>query len=108
VKKRLDFQRGKQKELLIKFKNKYKFSRNDFSKTIDTKRETIKNWVSERHKLPEKIFKRIIEIVKTSKISSIKKFYKIGGFVQGVKISSKSKYYKGLEKNQLLSKIMSP
>ncbi|MDE1857408.1 MAG: hypothetical protein KGH98_05030, partial [Candidatus Micrarchaeota archaeon] len=33
---------------------------------------------------------------------SIKNFYKIGGFVPEVLISSKSKRYKGLEKNRLL------
>jgi len=37
---------------------------------------------------------------------SIPEFYRIGGFVDGVKISKKSKEYKGLEKNKLLSSVI--
>ncbi len=37
------------------------------------------------------------------KNKSIPLFYQIGGFIDGVKISKKSKEYKGIEKNKLLS-----
>ncbi len=37
---------------------------------------------------------------------SIIQFWEIGGFIPGVKISAKSKYYKGLQKNELLEKVV--
>jgi len=35
-------------------------------------------------------------------LKSIKRFIEIGGFIEGVKITGKSKYFKGIEKNDLL------
>ncbi len=40
------------------------------------------------------------------KKEDILKFYKIGGFINGVKISKKSKKYKGIEKNKLLKQVV--
>lgn len=42
----------------------------------------------------------------TSSIRSIINFLKMGGFLKGIKISSKSKYYKGLEKQDVLLSIL--
>jgi len=39
-------------------------------------------------------------------INSIKNFRKLGGFIDGVKITGKSKYFKGLKKNQLLREVI--
>lgn len=36
-------------------------------------------------------------------LKSIKRFIEIGGFINGVKITGKSKYFKGIEKNKLLT-----
>ncbi|MBW2976665.1 hypothetical protein KY347_04425 [Candidatus Woesearchaeota archaeon] len=38
-------------------------------------------------------------------LKSIKKFIEIGGFINGVKITGKSKYFKGIEKNKLLNTL---
>lgn len=47
-----------------------------------------------------------IDGVRIYNISSFKKFAEIGGFIPGVKISSKSKRFKGLEKNMLLKEAI--
>lgn len=39
-------------------------------------------------------------------LESITKFFRLGGFIDGVKISNKSKFYKGIEKNKLLRAIV--
>ena len=44
--------------------------------------------------------------VRFQDMESIKKFYKLGGFLDGVKISRKSKKFTGMEKNALLEKII--
>lgn len=44
--------------------------------------------------------------VGTCKKENIKKFQSFGGFIRGVKISSKSKGFKGIEKNELLQQIV--
>jgi hypothetical protein len=45
-----------------------------------------------------------IKGLRISKLDSIKKFIEIGGFINGVKITGKSKYFGGIIKNQLLKK----
>lgn len=49
-----------------------------------------------------------ITSIRTSNKSNIKKFLDMGGFISGVKISSKSKRYKGFEKNRLLQIAVGP
>lgn len=44
--------------------------------------------------------------VRMQTYSEIKKFYNLGGFIDGVKISKKSKKYRGITKNQLLEQII--
>ncbi|MDI6806975.1 MAG: LAGLIDADG family homing endonuclease [Candidatus Aenigmarchaeota archaeon] len=40
--------------------------------------------------------------LRIKKLESIEKFIQIGGFIEGVKITGKSKYFRGLSKNSLL------
>ena len=44
--------------------------------------------------------------VRIQNYPSIKKFYDLGGFIDGVKISRKSKWYCGMAKNELLERIV--
>ena len=44
--------------------------------------------------------------VRICEFKSIKTFYDLGGFVDGIKISSKSKTYEGMEKNKLLEECV--
>ena len=44
--------------------------------------------------------------VRIARAESIKNFYDLGGFIDGIKISSKSKRYCGVEKNVLLAKCV--
>ena len=44
--------------------------------------------------------------VRAQNYPSIKKFYELGGFIDGVKISKKSRRYRGYEKNDLLKSIV--
>lgn len=52
-------------------------------------------------KSPEKTWSGIDKLVATS-MSSILNFLKLGGFIEGVKISSNSPYHKGIDKDILL------
>jgi len=47
-----------------------------------------------------------IDGVRVYDINSIQNFAEMGGFIPGVKISAKSKRYKGLEKNMLLRRVI--
>ena len=44
--------------------------------------------------------------IRACKRLSIKKFYSLGGFIDGVKISKKSKRHCGMVKNELLKKVV--
>jgi len=41
-----------------------------------------------------------------SKDETLKRFWELGGFVDGVKITRKSPYYSGIEKNVLLNQFL--
>lgn len=47
-----------------------------------------------------------ISMTRAYSYASIKKFYKLGGFIDGVKISRKSKRYVGITKNELLEHVV--
>lgn len=47
-----------------------------------------------------------VDGVRIYDLASLKKFFSMGGFIDGVKISRKSKRYKGLDKNMLLKKAI--
>lgn len=44
--------------------------------------------------------------IRTRSVDSIEAFLKMGGFLEGIKISPKSKYYSGLEKNKRLKELL--
>ncbi len=44
--------------------------------------------------------------LKSSRIGTLIRFYRFCGFVPGVKVTAKSKYYKGLPKNEILRKAI--
>lgn len=44
--------------------------------------------------------------VSTEDKSEIEKFYKLGGFIKNVRVSGKSKRFKGIEKNKILKKCL--
>jgi hypothetical protein len=44
--------------------------------------------------------------IRTFRVDNIERFAKLGGFIEGVQVSDKSKYFSGIEKNKVLDMVL--
>ena len=73
---RLEFTKGKQRELLLEVKNIHDFTQEEFARCIGVPRRTLRNWLKETRFLPESVFNQLVKTSATAEkyTSHIKHF----------------------------------